>query len=70
MTHLLSFILSILGVVALCAVAYVGGFLTPLVGLALKYGVENVENALDQLKNGACNNKEDAHAEPEEISAE
>ena len=70
MFHILSFLLSLIGIAALCAVCFMAGFFFLIGLMAHKYGVEKTKKAIDRLKEYLNQDEEDAHAEPEEISAE
>lgn len=70
MFHILSFLLSLIGMTALCAVCFMAGFFFPLYLMIHQYGAEKTKKAIDRLKEYLNQDEEDAHAEPEEISAE
>lgn len=70
MFYILSFLLSLIGIAALCAACFMAGFFFILGLMVHKYGAEKTKKAIDRLKEYLNQDEEDAHAEPEEISAE
>ena len=70
MFYILSFLLSLIGIAALCAVCFMAGFFFMIGLMVHKYGAEKTKKAIDRLKEYLNQDEEDAHAEPEEVSAE
>ena len=70
MFSILAFLLSLIGIAALCAACFLAGFVFLLYLMTHQYGAEKTKKAIDCLKEYLNQDEEDAHAEPEEISAE
>lgn len=70
MFYILSFLLSLIGIAALCAVCFLAGYVFLLYRMINQYGAEKTKKAIDRLKEYLNQDEEDAHAEPEEVSAE
>ena len=70
MFHILAFLLSLIGIAALCAACFLAGYIFLLYCMINQYGAEKTKKAIDRLKEYLNQDKEDAHAEPEEVSAE
>lgn len=71
MFYILSFLLSLIGIAALCAVCFMAGFFFMIGLMAHKYGAEKTKKAIDRLKEYLNQDEEEVDPdEPEEISAE
>lgn len=70
MFYILSFLLSLIGIAALCAACFLAGFIFLSYRMIHQYGAEKTKKAIDRLKEYLNQDEEDAHAEPEEVSAE
>ena len=70
MFSILSFLLSLIGIAALCAACFLAGFFL-IIGLMVhKYGAEKTKKAIDRLKEYLESDEEEDLDETEEISAE
>ena len=71
MFSILSFLLSLIGIAALCAVCFLAGFFFMIYIIPHKYGAEKTKKAIDCLKE--CLHQDEEEVDPdesEEIPAE